>query len=108
MTSQDFWIGPYNIRVSKSIKSVVAEDGYNSLYSDGTETEKYETLNIEMTQELYLKMYAEKRDDGYYWYKENTWSWGNTLEPSSEMIEKYKNAPTYEKSDLKKLPVTKF
>jgi hypothetical protein len=64
MTS--FWLGPFNIRVPSSCDYVVAIDGYNRLYEDGSQTEAVSMGRL--TQEQYRERYAELRDDGYYWY----------------------------------------
>jgi hypothetical protein len=50
------WIGPYGVIVSQNINSVVAKDGENTLYKDGTETEVYVTNHP--TEQEWLAKYS--------------------------------------------------
>lgn len=61
-----YWIGPYGVRVPLDIKEVVADDGGNTLYQDGRETEMF--VEPSLTKEDYLSLYCHQRDDGYYYY----------------------------------------
>ena len=65
--NSDFWIGPYGMRVPNNVDSVVAADGGNRRYKDGSETEAY--FPNSPSKKEYLKKHAELRTDGHYWYK---------------------------------------
>ena len=67
----DYWIGPYDVRVANNIASVVAADGFNTLYKNGCETEMACTDVPEMSQEIYKAQLAELKTDGFYYYKTN-------------------------------------
>jgi hypothetical protein len=68
--SQLYWIGPHGMLVPSTVKSVTASDGYNMLYSDGTETEMWSEQKAP-TKEEYLAKYAQQRgSDGLYFYAE--------------------------------------
>lgn len=68
-SSDQYWIGPYGIRVHKSINSIRSKDGSNTLSKDGGETEMF-VLNPISEQEYKMK-YTEFVD-GYYYYNTNT------------------------------------
>lgn len=68
MQETDYWSGPYGVRVPNSVKYVVASDGYNSRYKDGSETEMCMINAPPMNQHIYRQTYAELRDDGFYYY----------------------------------------
>jgi len=38
MISEQFWIGPFGVLVSNKIESVIADDGYNTLFKNGYQT----------------------------------------------------------------------
>ena len=73
-SAKDYWIGPYNVRVPNTIKSVVASDDFNIQYKEGGVTEKGRRGGTQMTPDLYRQQYAELKDDGFYYYKEKTLS----------------------------------
>lgn len=62
-----YWLGPYGILVHNSIKSVLAADGINIQYRDGTCTRMCIGTPL-MTEERYKEQFAELRDDGHYYY----------------------------------------
>ena len=65
-----YWIGPYSIKIHMSIQAVVATDGYNILFVDGTQTNRVSPIILlNMTSAIYKEKYAELRDDGQYYYK---------------------------------------
>lgn len=66
--SAKFWTGPYGVRVPMHLDSVVADDGGNTLYRDGSVTEMF--VEPEMTKKEYFRVHAEQRADGHWWYKE--------------------------------------
>lgn len=63
---KSYWIGPYGVRVPMNIKEVYEADGYNKIGRDGGCT-LMGVLNP-MSPEQWLENYAEKKEDGYYWY----------------------------------------
>lgn len=65
--NSDYWIGPYGIRVPNSVERVRAADGSNSRYKDGSETEM--AVRNSITEDKYKSLYAELRDDGFWYYK---------------------------------------
>ena len=65
----NYWIGPYNVRVPTSVDRVVASDGYNTCLRTGGETEMYMFDAPEMNAEIYHRKYAELRNDGHYYYR---------------------------------------
>ena len=62
-----YWFGPYNIRVPKSINTIVAKDGFNTMTQDGCETEMGVIQPI--SEQEYKQKYAVLID-GYYYYKD--------------------------------------
>ncbi|BCS82815.1 hypothetical protein QLL95_gp0326 [Cotonvirus japonicus] len=67
-TATTCWVGPYGVLVPNSIDNVVAEDGYNTLYKDGSETEKF-CLNAEpMSSTIYRAKYAIYNETDGLWY----------------------------------------
>jgi hypothetical protein len=103
MTSTDYWIGPYGVYVSNTVDAVRADDGVNTLYKDGCVTER--ACSTMLSKEQYLQQYAELKDDKY-WYVE--YKFGNSIEPSPEIIEEYQNKKPCIKSELKALPCKKI
>lgn len=67
-----FWLGPYNIRVPNSVRSVPASDGKNKLYSNGDKTDETELyVPLPISKDEYFAKYTEFKSDGHYWYKAN-------------------------------------
>jgi hypothetical protein len=64
---QGFWEGPHGVLVSNKTNCIVAKDGLNDLYQDGTETKMY--WEDVLTKEEYLQDYAKLGADGFYYYK---------------------------------------
>lgn len=60
----------YGVLVPVNVKYVTASDGYNTLFRNGSETEKGCQSGEIMTRERYLEKYAELYNGLYYW-KEN-------------------------------------
>jgi len=54
----NYWKGPYGILVPNEIGSVVASDGYNTMYPGGSETEKFCRNPDPMSAEIYRNKYA--------------------------------------------------
>ena len=65
----NYWYGPYDIRVPKNITWIIARDGYNTVHSDGTQTER-ELVDSEPTEEQYKEMYATLHPNGSYYWKQ--------------------------------------
>ena len=66
----DYWLGPYDIRVPNSIKFVTASDGYNTLFSDGNETEIFRPNAPTLSEDEYKNKYAQfNAKDGYWYWK---------------------------------------
>ena len=67
----DYWIGPAGVYIPKSIKSVVALDGYNTHSLDGGITEIYCEDNPGFTKEEYRKRFSvyNPTNGRYYWKK---------------------------------------
>jgi hypothetical protein len=62
----NYWLGPYNVRVSNSVKKIKSIDGVNTIYRDGGETEMISKGSL--TEEQYLDRYTVLKEDGnYYW-----------------------------------------
>ncbi len=68
MKTENFWIGPYDVRIPESINSIKAADGKNTLYKNGSQTEL--PIYYFPTKDEYLSTYAEYRSDLHYWYKD--------------------------------------
>ena len=65
-----YWIGPYGVLVPQGLKSVVAKDGGNTRYFDGTETEKF-VVSLKggpMTKYKYRAKYARISEYGHWIY----------------------------------------
>ena len=67
MNKNNYWIGAYDIRVSNSIKNIIAKDGYNLLYPDGSQTEKFMPNAPCLTEKEYKEKYAKFVDGFWYW-----------------------------------------
>ena len=67
-SNEQYWIGPYGILVPSKINSVLAEDGYNTLYSDGCETEMFRIDGPHMDATKYKKLYATYNSNNGVWY----------------------------------------
>lgn len=65
-----YWEGPYGILVPNEIGAVCAADGGNTLYKNGIVTEI--GISSPMSKEKYFNTYAEKRNDGNWYYKKPT------------------------------------
>ena len=65
----NYWEGPYGVRVHNSITDVVADDGYNTMYKDGGQTERWKINAEPMNETIYRSTYAELGLDGHYYYK---------------------------------------
>jgi len=73
---QMYWIGPYNVKVHISIQAVVAADGFNLLFCDGTQTKRVSPIiPIFMTSAIYKEKYATLRNDNNYYYKNSDDFW---------------------------------
>jgi hypothetical protein len=64
---EEYWIGPYDIKVPISVNSVPAEDGGNMLYQTGRRTEM--NITTELSEIDYKAKYAvsNENDGCYYW-----------------------------------------
>lgn len=67
----EYWVGPYGVLVSNNIMCVVAQDGYNNMRSDGSETFMYKNNAPLMTEAIYKQKYATYIN-GKYYYDDNT------------------------------------
>lgn len=105
--AQGYWIGPHEMRVPNKITAVLADDCCNTLYNDGSSTEKCSNI-LPLTKEEYLTEYAEKRDDGFYWYKTQWYNdnESSNLEPSENYVCNSKKIAFYQPTDPS-LPLTK-
>ena len=63
----DYWLGPYNIRIPNSIEDVRSTDGCNMLSKDGSETERF-IRSPSPSEKEYKEKYA-KLVDGIWYYK---------------------------------------
>lgn len=86
----DYWIGPYGIRVPNTIYFVVSKDGHGILNKSGGET-KVNSLEPDLTEMEYKEKFSKRGKDGFYYYKEKKFT---------EDIEKTSND---EPSNLKKI-----
>jgi hypothetical protein len=76
-TLPPYWVGPYGIRVKRTIESVPDLDGCNYMYDDNTVTTmgcmKCDDPEIgcqpleKISKEDYLSRYAEERNGNYYY-----------------------------------------
>jgi len=64
-----YWIGPYDVLVSNSLKSCMDEDGINQFYPDGSSTEE-DSDEARPTKNEWLNKYAIKIGNTWF-YKEN-------------------------------------
>lgn len=49
-----YWIGPYGVHVSNELNHIVAADGYNILYKDGSVTQRLRADRSTMSQQDYF------------------------------------------------------
>jgi len=68
--SQDYWLGPYDVRIPLELDSVTASDGTNMLDKNGVQSTVFVWNTL--TKDQWLAKYADMRADGHYWYK-NYW-----------------------------------
>lgn len=71
-TNQEFYYGPYDIRVPITIKTIRSTDGcnYRIMEEDFKSYGETEMMSLgPLKKEVYLEKFAEKRADGNYWYK---------------------------------------
>jgi hypothetical protein len=66
---EEYWIGPYDIRVPMKYEIIIAADGVNTKKREGGPTEM--GVRRSLTKEQYLAKYTELKADGYHWYKGN-------------------------------------
>lgn len=66
--NDEYWTGPYGVRVPNSKHSIVGDDGYNTRHKDGGQTEMFMINAPPMNQDIYRQKYAKLGDDGYYYY----------------------------------------
>lgn len=64
----DYWDGPYDIKVPSSIHFIVAIDGHNTLSDSGYQTQRDSNVS-EPSEAQYKKLYATLGLDGRYYYK---------------------------------------
>lgn len=69
LQTDNYWIGPYDVRVNNSIHSVIADDGYNSQDKNGGVTERFMINAPPMNETIYRQKYCELKEDGFYYYK---------------------------------------
>lgn len=65
----DYWRGPYGVLVYKDDDGIVANDGYNILYKDGSVTEKFMINAPQMNEKIYKQKYATLINGKYYYNK---------------------------------------
>jgi len=66
-TENNYWKGPFGIKVPNNVEVIVAEDGRNSLYKTGETTKMcFDPLS----KEEYLNKYTILGSDGFYYWKE--------------------------------------
>lgn len=64
----DFWVGPYDVRIHVFFPYVVGADGYNTHYKDGSTT-KLSLLKPDlMNENIYKFEHCKLMNDGYYYY----------------------------------------
>lgn len=56
-STNTYWTGPYGVLVPIYISSVIATDGYNTINSNGVQTELY-CSGILIPEQQYQKLYA--------------------------------------------------
>lgn len=66
--TDNFWTGPYGMKVSLTTKKVPSVDGINTRYQNGGETDLCNSRGKYMNNEEYLSAYATLGNDGYYYY----------------------------------------
>ncbi|AGF84968.1 hypothetical protein QJ854_gp814 [Moumouvirus goulette] len=65
---ETYWIGAYGILVPMNVKSVPAEDGYNTIYRDGGITNLYKFYPDLMNENIYKNKYAYFDSTHCRWY----------------------------------------
>lgn len=76
--ADNFWTGPYGVLVPTEIRSVVAEDGLNSVDIDGFETEMYTSKPL--TKDEWLAKFSTVDENGRVVYRERP-----STQPSSPL-----------------------
>lgn len=69
MTTENYWTGPYGVLVPEYIDEIIAKDGYNLRYKDGSVTEKFMPNPNPMNEDIYRRTYATCVN-GKWYYKE--------------------------------------
>jgi hypothetical protein len=65
----DFWVGPYGIKVPTYTTDVLMPDGFNLIDKWGNQTTGIPPNDEKMDKEIYLAKYAVLGRDGDYYYK---------------------------------------
>jgi len=70
---ENYWIGPYGVLIPNNIDSVIARDGGNILYKNGSQTNKLHYLG--MNEKEYKESYAKfnPKDEKWYYIGEFYW-----------------------------------
>lgn len=68
----EYWIGPAGVLIPKTIRTVPALDGFNTVtyHEYGTSTTNM-LVSSSLSEKAYKRTYAVKNADGYWYYKTN-------------------------------------
>jgi hypothetical protein len=69
-----YWTGPYGILVPAIVSYVVAEDGHNTMYCNGSVTDRVNNNAALMNADIYRQKYAWfNASDNQWYYQRNKW-----------------------------------
>ncbi|HLX55165.1 MAG TPA: hypothetical protein VKR58_14560 [Aquella sp.] len=68
MSSNDYWTGPFGVRVFNTIKEVPLEDLCNAIYKDGSYSEVTWDYENVVSEDKYKSMFTTLGSDGYYYF----------------------------------------
>ena len=63
-----YWEGPYGVLVPLDVKRVVADDGHNTLYQDGSQTERGIIRSEPYGEKEYKEEHATYNSGNGKWY----------------------------------------
>ena len=68
-TQNNYWLGPFGIRIPNTINEVKEHDLCNTRYKNGSHTEMTWDFKNELTEAEYKLRFTTLGPDGYYYYK---------------------------------------
>lgn len=69
-SESEYWKGPYGVLVPLNVERIIAGDGFNTRYQDGSETELFLVRDEPYGEKEYKEEHAiYNSEDGKWYYK---------------------------------------